>query len=84
LGIKGLPVQGASQYLIWVNQYGSNPQVPGKVQMTVTPSQAACSATECRFQPTTTLVKGGAEWWVTAIGSNGMKAVSDGSYFTMQ
>jgi hypothetical protein len=78
------PVRGASQYFIWVNQYGSNPQVPGKVQVTVTPSQAACSATECRFQPTTTLVKGGAEWWVTAIDAGGNKAVSDGSYFIMQ
>ncbi|NJM49305.1 MAG: glycoside hydrolase family 5 protein [Alkalinema sp. RU_4_3] len=78
------PVAGATQYFIWVNQYGSNPQVPGKVQMTVTPSQASCTATECRFQPTTTLVKGGAEWWVTAIGANGARAESPGQYFIMQ
>jgi hypothetical protein len=78
------PVSGASQYFIWVNQYGSNPNVPGKVQATVTSRQANCSATECQFQPTTTLVRGGAEWWVTAIGADGTKVASDGTAFTIR
>jgi hypothetical protein len=78
------PAAGATQYFLWVNQYGTTPNVPGKVQATVTPAQANCSATECRFQPTTTLAKGAAEWWVTAIGANGARVLSDGAAFTMQ
>ncbi len=83
---RWLPFPGATQYFIWVNQYGSKTSdaVPGKIQVTVTPSQAKCSASGCSFQPSTALIPGGAEWWVTAISATGNKTVSDGLYFQIQ
>jgi hypothetical protein len=76
------PVPGSTQYLLWVNQYGT-PNTPGRVQTYLTPTQAACSATECSYQPTTTLTPGGAEWWVTSIAPNGVRSESNGLYFTV-
>jgi len=76
-------VAGAVRYLLWANEYAT-PNVPGKVNVEVTPEQAGCAAGgTCEYSPGVVFRAGGAEWWVTAYSASGASAVSDAVSFTV-
>lgn len=62
------PVAGTVSYKLWLNNYASTGiDYNGRLNLTLTPAQAACSATQCSVRPTTSLYAGTAAWWVTSI-----------------
>jgi hypothetical protein len=75
-------VSGATQYTLWVNEYGT-PNVPGKINKTYTPQSANCiSGGLCTVTPNIVFAKANAEWWVTAkLGAGSF--MSDAGKFTV-
>jgi hypothetical protein len=74
-------VAGAVGYKLYVNQY-STPNVPGKINLEVTPEQASCATgVTCQYNPGIALARAGAEWWVTANLAGGVSLLSDSMLF---
>lgn len=62
------PVAGSVSYKLWLNNYArTGIDYNGLLNLTLTPAQAACSATQCSYRPTTSLYPGSAAWWVTSV-----------------
>jgi hypothetical protein len=79
------PAAGATQYKIWLNNYASTGvDYNGRIDVTLSPAQAGCSATQCSYKPATRLFTGFASWWVTSVSVNGTQAVSAQANFTVQ
>ncbi len=77
-------VSNANSYLLWVNKYNDSGDIPGIINSTYTPSQAGCqNGGNCSVAPGVNLGEGDAEWWITAIFSDGSSAESHGNFFTM-
>jgi hypothetical protein len=78
------PVAGAVGYKLWVNQY-STPNVPGKINLDLTPEQASCTTgVTCQYNPGIALASAGAQWWVTAFLAGDVSLQSDGMLFQVQ
>lgn len=85
------PFPGAVRYRLWVRGYtpfgvdqadtGGDEQV---ILQTLTPTQAACTTTSCRYRPNNlSLGYSPSKWTVTAILNTGMEFVSPPQGFTM-
>ncbi len=73
-------VDGAIEYQIWVNQYGSQDSM-GKVNAFLTPNQASCAQDDlCGFVSNKSIAPYG-EWWVTAYFADGSSIESQGAAF---
>ncbi len=73
-------VEGATEYQIWVNQYGPNDSM-GRVNAFLTPGQADCAQDDlCGFVSAKSIAPYG-EWWVTAYFADGSSVESQGAVF---
>ena len=83
-GFSWRAVEGASSYLLWVNEYAT-PNVPGKINRVYTPGEVGCSAGgTCSVVPNVNFARADAEWWVSAIMPDGSRRESMGAYFNMR
>jgi len=77
------PAAGAVRYTLWVNEYDT-PNVPGKINVDVTPEEAGCQAGgTCQYNPGVMFRPANAEWWVTAYSAGGASALSAAASFTV-
>jgi hypothetical protein len=76
------PVTGATSYVLRVDNTVNGVTTNNKQSATLTPTQAACTATQCSFKPTGTLGYGTATTLVTAV-VGGVNKQSAGVTFTI-
>ena len=76
-------VPEASSYLVFVNQYGEDPQA-GRISRRVSAVDAGCAeSSECELRSQIRLSEA-FEWWVTALFEDGSERVNDGAYVVIE